>query len=123
MKIKINADGTFPPLTKGQITELALTEFNSLGFDCWRNNNIPVKRRQFLGRKGVPDIIGYKLGSRHGNGGAFMGAEGKTQNDSLSDEQKKFLSGLNKAGGYGYVFEDDRKGGIRYYLYINEQSS
>ncbi len=29
------------------------------GVDAWRNNNIPVKGRQFIGRKGVHDILGF----------------------------------------------------------------
>lgn len=122
MKIKMNLDGTFPALTKGQITELALIQFRAMGFDCWRNNNIPVKRRQFIGRKGVPDIIGFGKNGILFSPGCFFGAEGKTENDSLSKEQKEFLISLNQAGGYGYVFEDDGKGGIKYYLYLNDKS-
>lgn len=120
-------------LTAGEITKMAIEHFSSLGFICWRSNQIPQRGRPFRGKLGVSDIIGYSLpihskstafmnrGPQHG--GEFLAVEVKTLGDKLSEDQKKFLIDLNKAGGFGYLAEDDRKGGIRYYLYINEQSS
>lgn len=121
-KIKINPDGSWPALTKGKIREAALKYFKSKGCHCWRNNNTsPTRRRTFIGEYGVSDIIGYEL-AMPSYGGAFIAVEVKTQGDKLSDAQKKFLIDLNKAGGYGYIAEDDRQGGVRYYLYLNDKS-
>jgi hypothetical protein len=121
-KVKINADGTWPELTKGQIREAALKQFREMGFYCWRNNNTsPTRRRTFIGEYGVSDIIGYEL-KRNPYGGTFLAVEVKTRGDRISDEQKKFLIDLNKAGGYGYIAEDDLKGGVKYYLYLNDKS-
>lgn len=124
MNIKINPDGIFPALTKGEIREAALKEFRAMGFYCWRNNNTsPTRRRTFIGEYGVSDIIGYAVG--HTNNyllrGSFMCGEVKTQSDKLSQSQKDFLLSVNKAGGYAYVIEDDKRGGIKYYLYLNEK--
>lgn len=125
MKIKINPDGTFPVLTKGQIREAALKYFRAIGFKCWRNNNTsPTRRRTFIGEYGVPDIIGYLLPNNQLGikvGSPFFGVEVKTQGDKLSPEQKTFLIDLNKAGGYGYIAIDDGKGGVKYYLYLNDK--
>jgi hypothetical protein len=142
MKIKINPDGTFPALTKGEIREAALKEFRAMGFFCWRQNNTsPTRRRTFIGEYGVSDIIGYLVDrgdsvkglkgghlpmreqiNTNGFPAAFLAVEIKTQGDRLSNEQRTFLINLNKAGGWGFVCEDDCKGGIRYYLYLNEKS-
>jgi hypothetical protein len=120
-KIKINPDGTFPALTKGEIREAALKYFKAKGFDCWRNNNTsPTRRRTFIGRYGVSDIIGFDNASYY-DGGFFFACEVKTKGDRLSEEQKKFLIDINAAGGFGYVAEDDGKGGIKYYLYVNDK--
>lgn len=108
----------FKALTKGQITKIALEYFQTNGVDCWRNNNTsPTKKRKFIGRYGVSDIIGIME-----IGGEFFACEVKTENDRLSEEQRDFLIRVNKLGGFGYVAEDDKMGGVRYYLYINRQS-
>lgn len=117
--LEAKSTGKYRPLTKGEITTEALKYFQGMGFDCWRNNNIPVKRRQFIGRLGVPDIIGYSSETCKYDSGIFFSCEVKTENDKLSEEQKKFLVSLNKAGGFGYVAEDDKQGGVKYYLYLN----
>jgi VRR-NUC domain. len=133
MKIKMNPDGTFPELTKGDIREAALKYFRAAGYKVWRNNNTsPTRRRTFIGEYGVSDIIGYSLPIHSKStvfmnrqpqyGGEFIAVEVKTKGDRLSEAQKKFLADLNKSGGFGYVAEDDGKGGIKYYLYLNEKS-
>lgn len=123
MKIKINPDGTFPSLTKGEIREAALKHFRAIGFKCWRNNNTsPTRRRTFIGEYGVPDIIGYQVNREYFTGGEFIGIEVKTKGDKLSQYQKDFLTNLNRSGGFGYIAEDDSKGGINCYLYLNDKS-
>lgn len=109
---------TYTSLTKGQIREAALKYFRANKVNCWRQNNTsPTRKRTFIGKYGVPDIIGYMM-----DGGAEMFAcEVKTIGDRLSDDQKRFLIELNAAGGFGYIATDDGKGGIKYYLYLNEK--
>lgn len=46
-------------LTKGAIRESALKELSYKGYEVWRQNNIAVKGRKFIGRKGVSDIMGF----------------------------------------------------------------
>lgn len=123
MKIKINPDGAYPALTKGEIREAALKHFRAIGFKCWRNNNTsPTRMRTFIGEYGVPDIIGYDNVDKCNTKGCFMAVEVKTRGDKISEHQKKFLIELNKAGGVGFIAEDDCKGGVRYYLYLNDRS-
>jgi hypothetical protein len=46
-------------MTTAQITKAALKELDLRGAEVWRNNNLAVRGRTFVGRKGVPDIIGF----------------------------------------------------------------
>lgn len=112
----MNRSIAFKPLTAGEITNAAIEHFTGHGIECWRNNQIPQRGRPFRGRKGVPDIIGF-CSQFHAIPGSFFACEVKTQGDSLSDEQKTFLRDLNRAGGIGYLAEDDGMGGVKYRLY------
>lgn len=87
-------DKKMKELTKGQITKSALTELNLRGVTCWAQNNLAVRGRKFIGRKGVSDIIGFTR-----NTGLFVVCEVKTINDTFSDEQKEFLTEVKNAGG------------------------
>lgn len=82
-------------LTKGEITKSALIELEYRGFECWRQNNLAVRGREFIGRKGIGDISGYQ---RNPATGRRLEVEVKAIGDKLSDDQIKFL-GAAKAGG------------------------
>jgi len=58
----------------------------------WRQNNLRVPGRKFIGMKGMPDIIG------HSQDGRAVYCEVKTENDRLSQEQIEFMDAAQKAG-------------------------
>jgi hypothetical protein len=68
------------------------------GCSVWRQNNHATRGRKFIGRKGVPDIIGFDP-----MGGRAVYAEVKTVNDKLSDDQVKFLHEASEAGCRVYI--------------------
>lgn len=85
-------------LTKGEITKSALTELKLRGANCWMQNNLAVRGRKFIGRKGVSDIIGFVI-----NTGLFVAVEVKTLNDVFSDDQIIFMNEIKKAGGIALI--------------------
>lgn len=84
-------------LTKDIIRESALKELTWRGYDVWRNNNLAVRGRKFIGRKGVPDIIGFD------KQGKWVVCEVKTINDRLSDDQTKFLNDIKHSGALAFL--------------------
>lgn len=80
-------------LTKAQIRASAIKELTWRGYDVWINNNLAVRKRKFIGRLGVSDIIGITKDGR------WVVAEVKTVNDKLSDDQIKFLNSIATSGG------------------------
>jgi len=85
------------PLTKAHIRASAIKELTWKGYDVWINNNIAVRRRAFIGRLGVSDIIGITKDGR------WVVAEVKTLNDRLSPDQITFLNDVKKTGGEAYI--------------------
>ena len=59
----------------------------------WRNNQIPVKGRRFVGLKGVPDLIGILPC------GTFIGIEVKTPKGKLTRCQEQFRDDCMKNNG------------------------
>ena len=94
-------------LTKGEITRAAMAMLEQRNIDCWQQNNLAVKGRKFIGRKGLPDILGY-----HKLTGCFVGCEVKTKNDYLMSGQKVFLSLLSVAGGIALVAKQGEHGNV-----------
>jgi hypothetical protein len=84
-------------LTKAAIRASALKELTWRGYDVWINNNLAVPGRKFIGRRGVPDIIGITKDAR------WVVCEVKTLNDRLSPDQITFLNDIKKAGGEAYI--------------------
>jgi hypothetical protein len=58
----------------------------------WRQNNLRVPGRKFIGMKGMPDIIG------HSQDGRAVYCEVKTEGDRLSQDQIDFMDAAHKAG-------------------------
>lgn len=94
-------------MTTAEITKRAIQELKLMGFECWRNNNIPVRGRTFIGKRGLADIIGFSLT----NGEATMlMCEVKNIGDKLTAEQADLLSRAGKAGAFCYVAGVDNTG-------------
>ena len=81
-------------LTASELTKMMIDYLNEKGGDVWRNNNLAVKGRTFVGRKGVPDIIGFNT-----KYGTFIACEIKAIGDKLSTQQVEFLTNLGMANG------------------------
>lgn len=94
-------------LTAGEITKYAIQLLELRGWECWRQNQLRVRGRKFVGRLGLGDIIGFNRCT-----GIMLICEVKTINDVLSDDQETLLSILKKAGGMALVATDDKKGGV-----------
>jgi hypothetical protein len=84
-------------LSKGEIRESAIKELTWRGHDVWIQNNIAVRKRKFIGRLGVSDVIGITKDGR------WVACEIKTVGDRLSDDQIKFLNQVKTAGGLSYI--------------------
>lgn len=81
-------------LSASDLTKMMIDYLKSKGHEVWRNNNLAVKGRAFIGRKGVPDIIGYD--KKHGQ---FVACEIKKLGDRISPDQFSFLVNLGMCGG------------------------
>jgi hypothetical protein len=100
---------TIPSLTKDIIRESALKELAWRGYDCWRQNNIAVRGRKFIGRKGVSDIIGF---TKYDKGCKFIACEVKTINDRLSKSQIEFLTDVFNSGGIALIAKQSDNGHV-----------
>ena len=93
------------PPTAGETTSAILTYLTLQGFAVWRQNTTGIYdakvgryRSNPQGRRGVPDIIGFRKSD-----GVFIGVEVKAGRDQLRPEQKHFLDELKAAGGLAFV--------------------
>lgn len=93
------------PLTAGEIAKEVIKVMTERGFSCWRNNNIAVPGRKFIGRKGVSDIAGFNKST-----GLAMYVEVKAWGDKLSDDQVKFFSEVMLSGAVALVAYGDKYG-------------
>ena len=78
--------------TASELTEYALHQLTMMGFTAWRQNNLAVRGRKFIGKKGMPDIIGYD------SEGCAVWCEVKTINDKISEHQIDFMTDAMHAG-------------------------
>lgn len=93
--------GSTKQLSKAQIRASAIKELMWRGYDVWIQNNIAVRKRKFIGRLGVSDIIGITKDGR------WVACEVKTVNDKLSDDQIKFLNDIATSGAVAYLAVDN----------------
>lgn len=84
-------------LTKATIRASAIKELTWRGYTVWIQNNLAVRKRKFIGRLGVSDVIGITKDGR------WVACEIKTINDRLSNDQIDFLNDVKKAGGVAYL--------------------
>lgn len=96
----------FKILTKGQIRENAIKELALRKCIVWPQNNLSVRGRKFVGRKGVSDVIGITAT------GLFLACEVKTINDHLSDDQIEFLNDITRSGGTAYIAKQSNSGQV-----------
>lgn len=89
-------------LTASQITKAALIMLEMRGYYVWRNNNLPVPGRKFIGERGVADITGFQK-----NSGVALYCEVKTVNDRFSDYQKNFMNRAVTAGCHCLVATEE----------------
>ncbi len=80
-------------LSTAEITDSALTELWAKGYNAWRSNNIAVRGRKFIGKRGASDIQGYQMKT-----GIALYCEVKKIGDKLSNDQIEFLRSAKKAG-------------------------
>jgi hypothetical protein len=80
-------------LTASQITKHAIMMLNMWGYYVWRNNNLAVRGRKFIGERGVPDIIGY-----HKQTGQAVYCEVKKVGDTIKPDQTLFMGKAKAAG-------------------------
>jgi hypothetical protein len=87
------------------ITKRALLELDLKDYEVWRSNNIAVRGRTFIGRKGVSDIIGFCRKTS-----SFVLCEVKGDGDRLKPEQVELLDAAKKAGCIVLIATLDDKG-------------
>lgn len=73
-------------MNANELTKEAIKTLNKNGAFVWRNNNLAVRGRTFIGLKGVPDIVGFT------NQGIAVYCETKAIGDKLSSYQIAFLN-------------------------------
>jgi len=88
--------------TASKLTEYALYELAMMGFTVWRQNNLSVPGRKFIGKRGMSDIIGYD------EGGYAVYCEVKTINDKLSQHQIDFMTDATDAGCRVFICMQDK---------------
>jgi Holliday junction resolvase len=86
-----------------ELTKMMLDYLKDNGNEVWRNNNLAVRGRAFIGRRGVPDIIGYNK-----KYGYFVAVEVKAIGDRASTNQLLFLEQLSMAGGCAMLCQQIR---------------
>ena len=100
-----------------ELTKMMLEFLKDGGNEVWRNNNLAVRGRAFIGRKGVPDIIGYNK-----KYGYFVCCEIKAIADRLSADQMVFLEELSMAGGTAMLCQQVRDETIIVKIYTDGES-
>ena len=86
--------------TANELTKALVKWLNLNGWVVWRQNNAAiydkkreVYRKNSVGRKGVPDIVGYRK-----RDGVATFVEVKVGKDRLSDEQRYFIDQAKRSG-------------------------
>ena len=105
---------TIKQLSASEITQTAIKILTLNGFEVWRNNNLAVRGRKFIGRKGAADITGYEKRT-----GKRCECEVKAGKDILSKDQHEFLSDVALNGGYALIaLQEGNRTVIRYYYEV-----
>lgn len=97
----------FKEMTTSEITEEAKKQLALRNVKCWRNNNIRVPGRTFIGERGSSDLLGLNKAT-----GIFVACEVKKIGDTLSDKQIEFLADVQNAGGFALVATQNTETGL-----------
>jgi hypothetical protein len=89
-----------PKVRESVIQRTILDYLEAMHIFCWRQNQVAVPGRRFVGLPGVPDIIGILPGGR------FFGVEVKAERGKQSKAQKDFEMRVKELGGV-YVLAYD----------------
>lgn len=89
---------TIKELTKSHIRATAIKMLTWSGNTVWVQNNLAVRGRKFIGKRGQADVMGFR-----NKDGVIVACEIKTLNDRLSPDQITFLNDVKKAGGIAYI--------------------
>ena len=84
-------------LAENQIQKEILQSLLRKGFFVWRQNQVHVKGRTFIGKKGLGDIIGVLPCGR------FFSIEVKTDTGKVSVDQHKFIMDTRTNNGIAIV--------------------
>lgn len=98
---------TITDLTKAAIRASAIKELTWRGYTVWVQNNLAVRGRKFIGKRGQADVMGYR-----NKDAVICACEVKTIGDRLSDDQIKFLNDVTTAGGHAYIACQSATGGV-----------
>lgn len=79
-------------LTASEISKLVMLCY-SQRYELWRQNNLAVPGRKFIGKKGAGDLTGYEIET-----GIRVEIEIKKVGDVLSDDQAEFLIRISEKG-------------------------
>lgn len=87
-------------ISSAALTKWAIVVLTTKGFTVWRQNNLSVPGRKFIGLKGVPDVIGYDRDGR------AVYCEVKAGGDRLSEAQIDFMTSASKSGCRTFICRD-----------------
>ena len=98
-------------MSTNEITKHALIELDLMGLEVWRQNQIRVPGRSFVGKKGLSDIIGYARPQNKANyaAGTFCLCEVKGEGDRLKKEQITLLDDAYQSGCICFIATLDEK--------------
>lgn len=96
----------YKELTASEITKLAGIELEKRNCYTYRQNNLAVRGRKFIGEKGQSDRIGWNLST-----GVFVACEVKKIGDTMKTDQIDFLFKVKKAGGFALIASQDKETG------------
>lgn len=90
--------GIIKELSKAHIRATAIKMLTWSGCTVWVQNNLAVRGRKFIGKRGQADVMGFR-----NKDGVIVACEIKTLNDRFSPDQITFLNDVKKAGGVAYI--------------------
>lgn len=87
-----------------ELTKFAISKLTTMNYFVWRQNQVPVKGRRFIGMKGLSDIQGYCKAT-----GKAVYCEVKSKGDKLREEQINFLNWSTQAGCHTYLCKEENE--------------